>query len=96
MARNAALQLQEAVEKILLGLAELGYVHQRLSAAQDRAHRNLQDFHKIMTPGIAGPWVLELLRACRKRFHPTLCTVNRLPNAIPLSGKAFALDAPRP
>ena len=72
VARNAVLQLQDAAEKILLGLAELGHVHRRLPATEHRAQRNHHDLQQIVPPGIAGPWILKRLKARPQSFHPTL------------------------
>jgi hypothetical protein len=72
VARNAPLQLQEAAQKALLGPAKLGHVHRRLPAAEDRAHRDHQDLQQIVPPGIARPWILDLLKARRKPDHQIL------------------------
>lgn len=73
------LQLQEAAEKVLLGLAELGHVHRRWSAAEHRAQRNHQDLQRIMPPGIDRPWILKSLQARSQFFHLMLYDPENLP-----------------
>ena len=63
VAGQAVLQLQEAPEEWLFGNRKCCHMRRTLTAAQDRAQGDHQQFVKVVEAGIAGPRILQPLEA---------------------------------
>jgi hypothetical protein len=63
MAGQTVLELEDAAQEWLLRNRECCHVRRTLTAAQDRAQGNHQQFVKVVQAGIAGPRVLKSRKA---------------------------------
>jgi hypothetical protein len=80
MAGQTVLELQEAPEEWLLRNRECCHVRRTLGAAQDRAQGDHQQFVEVVQAGIAGPRILQPLKAGDKLVQ------HRLPRQSCLAG----------
>jgi Mg2+ and Co2+ transporter CorA len=67
---QAILQNKEFPKERLLLLGKIRHLHAALTAAQNRAERDHQQFLKIMPPGVAGARILHPRKATPKPVHP--------------------------
>src|SRR5271165_2509377 len=69
VAGQAVGQLEEATQKRLLCLGEQRHLDRALSAAQNRAKRDDQEFVEIVKSRVPGSRIIQFLPACHKLFQ---------------------------
>src|SRR5208283_618853 len=69
VAGQAVGQREEATQKRLLCLGEQRHLDRALSAAQNRAKRDDQEFVEIVKSRVPGSRIIQFLPACHKLFQ---------------------------
>ena len=79
VAGQAVPQCEETTQEWLFRAGEQRHVHRPLPAAQNRAQGDQKQLVEVVQGGIAGPWIVQALKARDKLLHGVLPGVFQTP-----------------